>query len=242
MPTALARTADGAARPIAALLVDRDDDTRAMYSEFLRSQGLKVDEARDGREALAKAIAHQTDVIVTATRLPGISGLDLCKVLRRDPVTASIAIVFVTGDGADTDIRRALAAGASRVLVKPCLPDRLLLEIKQLLGTEVASVEPTRLPSSMTSKRPERQMPIIDRRTTRRVMLNHVHQRGMTADPKTAPPDLVCPNCYQPLRYVNSYLGGVSERHPEQWDYFECQTGCGTFQYRHRTRKLRQIS
>src|SRR5262245_36945321 len=119
-----ARPADVADRPVAVLLVDRDDDTLEMYTEFLRRAGWDVDEARDGREALAKAIATRSDVIVTATRLSGISGLDLCKILKRDPATAAIPVIFVTGDAGELDIRRTLAAGASRVLIKPCLPDR----------------------------------------------------------------------------------------------------------------------
>src|SRR5690349_114225 len=59
-----------------ALLVDRDLDTRRMYAEYLRLSGCAVEEAEDGREALAKAISHHPNVIVTETRLPGINGFD----------------------------------------------------------------------------------------------------------------------------------------------------------------------
>jgi hypothetical protein len=44
------------------------------------------------------------------------------------------------------------------------------------------------------------------------------------------------------LTYERSHIGGVSERNSEQWDYYECPSGCGTFQYRQRTRKLRRVS
>src|SRR5439155_14738543 len=90
-----------------ALLVDRDPDTRKMYAEYLRLSACDVDEAEDGREALAKAIARHPDVIVTETRLPGINGFDLCLLLRRDPSTTRISIVFVTGDVFEADLRRA---------------------------------------------------------------------------------------------------------------------------------------
>ena len=56
-----------------ALLVDRDVDTRKMYAEYLRLSVCDIDEADDGREALAMAIAHHPDVIITETRLPGIN-------------------------------------------------------------------------------------------------------------------------------------------------------------------------
>jgi hypothetical protein len=43
------------------------------------------------------------------------------------------------------------------------------------------------------------------------------------------------------LQYLRSHVGGVSALNSEQWDYYECAAGCGTFQYRQRTRKLRQV-
>ena len=62
-----------------------------------------------------------------------------------------------------------------------------------------------------------------------------------TTEPPTAAPELVCPTCDQPLKYLKSHVGGVSARHAEQWDYYECAGGCRTFQYRQRTRKLRRV-
>jgi hypothetical protein len=72
-------------------------------------------------------------------------------------------------------------------------------------------------------------------------MLSRTLHRHDTTSPAIAPPSLICPQCDQPLAYQRSHVGGVSEKHPEQWDYFQCQAGCGTFQYRERTRKLRKV-
>jgi len=52
---------------------------------------------------------------------------------------------------------------------------------------------------------------------------------------------LLCPFCECRLTYKSSRIGGVSDRDPEQWDYYVCPERCGTFQYRHRTRKLRRV-
>src|SRR5262245_48412161 len=122
-----------AGHPILALLVDRDPDTRRLYAEHLSLASFDIDEASDGREALAKAIARKPQIVVTETRLPGISGFDLCTLLRRDPSTSNAGIVFVTGDGFPSDVQRAVGAGADAFLVKPCLPDRLLNEINVVL-------------------------------------------------------------------------------------------------------------
>jgi|SRR4051812_23747897 len=241
--TVPSRAFAGFERPLHILLVERDESTRSMYAEFLRLYGCVAEEAQDGREALAKAIAQRPDAIVTSLRLPGINGLDLCRVLRRDAETAAIPILVLSGEGTDTDTSRALRAGANSVLVKPCRPDHLASEIQQVLAsaesvhpeTRSADVAPVNQSlSSSDSLEPG------GRR--RRVMLNHVHGRRMTTQPSIQPPTLMCPSCYQTLRYAKSFIGGVSERHPEQWDYYSCPTGCGTFQYRHRTRKLRQIN
>jgi hypothetical protein len=68
------------------------------------------------------------------------------------------------------------------------------------------------------------------------------HQTVVTTRPPLPPPALPCPKCDGPLIYEQSCIGGVSARQIEQWDCFTCANACGRFQYRHRTRKLRQVS
>jgi hypothetical protein len=97
-------------------------------------------------------------------------------------------------------------------------------------------------PLHMLRSKPTAKPAAKGRTHSHRVTLNRVHRRFTTTQPSIAPPALICPSCIEQMRYVQSYIGGVSALQPEQWDYFVCQTGCGTFQYRHRTRKLRQIS
>jgi CheY-like chemotaxis protein len=171
-----------------------------------------------------------------------MSGFDLCRLLRADHLTSSIPIVVVPSENG-VDGRRALSAGADSVLQKPCSPDALFREIKQLLlKAQVLQDEARQVRSESEHAQIERDRVLEStERARKRVMLNHVHGRHVTTEPPSPPPALVCPNCCEPLRYMKSYIGGVSARHPEQWDYFECRTGCGAFQYRHRTRKLRQI-
>ena len=229
---------------VLALLVDRDQGTRQMYAEFLRLGHWRVDEAGDGREALAKALALRPDVIITETRLPGIDGITLCDLLRRDVATQTIPVVFVTGDAYAADLERAAAAGADLVLTKPCLPEELLVRLRALLrrGEQI----PVRTDQVRATARHRllRADEVLTRATdtvSRRHTLKKAHQRGDTTNPPLMPPALVCPSCDRPLTYRRSHIGGVSSKHPEQWDYFECEAGCGTFQYRVRTRKLRKV-
>jgi len=193
-----------------------------MYAEYLRMTSCEIVEAEDGRDALAKATTRRPDVIVTETRLRGISGFDLCQLLRQHVLTLAIPIIVVTGDAMPADVRRAQSSGADAVLVKPCLPETLSLEIRRVVG-RLATL-------ASRGARPERQRtrrPAVDRSTTTR--------------PPTLPAALVCPACNRLLTYQRSHVGGVRVRHPERWDYYRCVTGCGTFEYRHRTRNLRLL-
>jgi CheY-like chemotaxis protein len=224
-----------------ALLVDRDPDTRLMYAEYLRMLAFHTDEAEDGREALAKALSLQPSVIVTDTRLPGMSGLELCRVLRNDALTRSIPIIVVTGDGFEANLKLAKAAGADAVLVKPCLPEDLCVEVQRLLSKSQELRAHARTLHEQVGAQVAISHTLVERTetNTRKMALSRVHQRGTTSNPPTAPPSLRCPTCDQPMRYIASQIGGVSERHTEQWDHFECASCHGAFEYRHRTRKLR---
>jgi two-component system chemotaxis response regulator CheY len=67
----------------------------------------------------------------------------------------------------------------------------------------------------------------------------YLHSNSAT---QRAHPELLCPSCTGWLRHERSHIGGVNDRHPEQWDYYVCSASCGTFQYRQRTRKLRRVA
>jgi CheY-like chemotaxis protein len=214
-------------RPLA-LLVDRDLDTRQMYAEFLRIKHCDVHEAEDGREALAKVFSIRPDVIVTESRLPGMSGFDLCRLLRQDHQTANIPILFVTGDAFPAEIQRAVDAGATEVLVKPCLPEQVATAIHRHLqrsGVTHAAADLAR--SNGSIERPR--------------LLNRSYVRHDTTERPTPSLVLFCPTCDRPLKYLKTHMGGVNAKRPERWDYFECESRCGMFQFRQRTRKLRRV-
>jgi LSD1 subclass zinc finger protein len=212
-----------------------------MYGEYLRASGLEVEEVSDGRLALAKAIARRPAIIVTDTRLTGISGYELCQLIRRDATLTDTPIVVVTGDAFPSARDRERAAVADLVLLKPCLPSVLLAEMQQLISRsreltprpDRASKLSNRLPPSRTLRAGV---------ATKRRSRERAFDQLAAAAPELVPPSMICPSCRQPLRYQRSHRGGVSVRQREQWDYYECPTGCGTFQYRQRTRKLRNVS
>ena len=205
------------------LIADPDPDTRELYRETLRGTGCDVIDAADGRDALVRALVHRPSLVITETRLPGFDGYALCGVLRRDLVTRSVPILVVTSESRKPEIDRARDAGADSVLIKPISPGDLLAEVQRLIHSRrQISHEPPATPAP------------------RRRMLN-AHARFSTSNPPIAPPTLCCPACGVTLTYQHSHVGGVSQKHAEQWDRFECPRECGSFEYRVRTRKLRKL-
>jgi CheY-like chemotaxis protein len=228
--------------PPLALVVDRDGDTRRLYSDYLQLAGCGVEEAADGREALAKALSGSPDIVITETRLPGISGFELCRLLRADVAAQSIKVVFVTADAFARDVNRARSAGAAAVLVKPCLPERLLLEVQRVVAESRILRARADAVRNAAQDAIQRSSGLVENAmAVARRPLSRAMSRFQTSTPAQPPPALVCPSCGDALHYRHSNVGGVSPRQAEQWDYFNCPGGCGIFQYRQRTRKLRRV-
>jgi CheY-like chemotaxis protein len=111
------------------LLVDDYRDSREMWSLFLRSQGYDVTTAADGLDAVEIAALAHPDVIVMDLDLPGITGFEAARRLRRLAATANIALIAATGYSHPRQAEQARAAGFDAVVFKPCDPIRLVAEI-----------------------------------------------------------------------------------------------------------------
>lgn len=221
-----------------ALIVDHDADTRTLYTLVLRDLFDSVDEAADGAEALARALQIPPALVVTELRLPRVDGVALCALMRTHPPAPDLRIMVVTSAGDALSVSRALAAGADVVLPKPVSPEVVRSEAARLIAEPR---EKGKLPTSAAAGAAQHdgaRWRLVDAPSHRRRQ-SRAHLRERTTTPPLAPPILRCPRCDDVLMYHYSYVGGVSPRFPEQWDYFECAR-CGAFQYRHRTRRLRQ--
>ena len=115
------------------LLVQADADSREMYTEFFRYEGLlpvPVSNARDGL-----TVARRADIVVTGLLLPGdIDGIEFIARLKRDDRTKRIPLIVLTACAWKSDRERAEKAGCDVFLAKPCLPDHLLREVRLLLA------------------------------------------------------------------------------------------------------------
>ena len=238
VPTERAADDVPASAPLRVLVADPDADARALYQTALPLAGCEVIEASDGRDALTKALVQPPTLIISELRLPLVDGYALCEILRRDTATRSVPILIVTAEARATERERIRRAGADAVLVKPTPPDAILREIRNLL-TGAANGRSTSAPANNSSPS-NTSSDVLVHSNGHRTALAKSHRRYQTTTPPTPPPALTCPSCDRTLQYEHSHVGGVSDRHAEQWDYFTCST-CGTFQYRQRTRKLRRV-
>jgi CheY-like chemotaxis protein len=117
-----------------ALLVDHQE-TREMYACWLQYSGFRVAEASTAEEALQLVFLLHPDVIATGVGLSGgDDGCALCEQLKRDERTRAIPVIAVTAWALGEQFERALMSGCDSVLVKPCLPEDLLKEIRRLLN------------------------------------------------------------------------------------------------------------
>jgi len=115
------------------LVVDDEPEAVELVEFNLKQAGFCVVSAADGAEALKKARAVLPGLIVLDLMLPEVDGLEVCKMLRRDPATASIPIVMLTAKAAEIDRVLGLELGADDYLTKPFSPRELVLRVKKIL-------------------------------------------------------------------------------------------------------------
>jgi two-component system, cell cycle response regulator DivK len=123
------------ARPLV-LVIDDSDDTREMYAVALRLDGFTVEEARDGQEALHKAVELLPDIIITDLVMPVIDGWETIQRLKADERTQRIPIIACSGEEAPSGTHD---CRADVLLPKPCPLDLLLIEVRQLLRRDAAA-------------------------------------------------------------------------------------------------------
>lgn len=112
------------------LIVDDDAELRRLAGKFLRENGLKVSSAQDAREMREAIAAGTVDLVILDVMLPGTSGLDLCREIRR---ASDLPIIMLTARGSDVDRIIGLELGADDYLAKPFNPRELLARIHAVL-------------------------------------------------------------------------------------------------------------
>jgi two-component system phosphate regulon response regulator PhoB len=122
----------GSGRPTI-LVVEDEVPLLTLLRYNLEKQGFRVDEAADGQEALLRVAEQRPDLVLLDWMLPALSGLEVCRQLRRRPATRDLPIIMVTARTEDQDAVRALDTGADDHISKPFVMEALLARIRALL-------------------------------------------------------------------------------------------------------------
>jgi len=115
------------------LVVEDEVPLLTLLRYNLEKDGFQVAEARDGEEALVAVKDHKPDVVLLDWMLPLVSGIEVCRQLRRMPETRGIPIVMLTARGEEADKIRGLNSGADDYVTKPFSPSELSARLKAVL-------------------------------------------------------------------------------------------------------------
>src|SRR5690349_14802388 len=113
------------AKPLV-LVVEDEAPLLTMLRYNLEKQGFRVEEATDGQEALTRIAEQQPDLVLLDWMLPVMSGIEVCRQIRRKAQTRDLPVIMVTARTEDQDAVRGLNAGADDYITKPFNIDTLL--------------------------------------------------------------------------------------------------------------------
>ena len=115
------------------LVVEDELDILQLIAHNLKSADFDVLTAQEGYEALSVAKNHLPQLIILDLMLPGLDGFEVCKELKRSPVTKDIPVLMLTARGEEVDRIVGLELGADDYVVKPFSPRELILRVRAIL-------------------------------------------------------------------------------------------------------------
>src|SRR5215470_7595349 len=122
----------GAVRPNV-LIVEDEAALVTLLRYNLEQEGFAVSEAADGEEALAQISERKPDAVLLDWMLPLVSGIEVCRQIRRAPATRSLPIIMLTARGEEGDRVRGLNSGADDYVVKPFSPSELVARLRAVI-------------------------------------------------------------------------------------------------------------
>lgn len=129
--------ADEEVRPSRILLVDDSPTLLKFTSAILGDNGYEIDTAESGEAALEKLEKISPDLILSDVHMPGMSGVEFCRIVKSNPLLRDIPILMLTTDKKSNKIKEALDAGASDYIVKPFRNEELLARARAHIRTKI---------------------------------------------------------------------------------------------------------
>jgi two-component system phosphate regulon response regulator PhoB len=114
------------------LIADDEPGVRSLVRMTLESDAYEILEASNGDEALMLALEHRPELILLDVSMPGLSGLQVCRILKENPSTSAISVVMLTSRSQDIDRTWGKSAGADEYFTKPFSPVALLRKVDEI--------------------------------------------------------------------------------------------------------------
>ena len=115
------------------LVVEDEDDIQELVRYNLAKEGYRVAQALSGEDGFKAAKSSNPDLIVLDLMLPGLDGLEICRLLKADPKTSHTPIVMLTAKGEEADVVTGLELGADDYITKPFSPKVLVARLRAVL-------------------------------------------------------------------------------------------------------------
>jgi len=115
------------------LIVDDEKDIAELITYNLKKEGFAADSAPDGETALAKIKKGNYDLVILDLMLPGLQGVELCRIIRNDIQMASLPVIMLTAKGEEVDRVLGLEMGADDYITKPFSPRELVARVNAVL-------------------------------------------------------------------------------------------------------------
>ncbi|HWS14653.1 MAG TPA: diguanylate cyclase [Candidatus Methylomirabilis sp.] len=130
------------------LLVDDSETVTEMLSWLFGSAGYTVETAADGVKGLRSAFLRVPDLVVMATRMPRLDGIQACRLLKADPATRDVPVILLTSEEAGADRLHAARAGADRCLIRDASPEDALPAVRECLAGKAPRPEGGAVPGA----------------------------------------------------------------------------------------------
>jgi len=214
--------------PAPILIVDDDPDNRMVLSTYLAAEGHAVVEADSGEKALEVIARERVTLVLLDVMLPGLSGFDVCRRIKRDPKTSDTPVIMVTALGDTQSRTRAFESDADEFIAKPVFGPELIARVRSILRLRRVQLDKEAAQMALEGEKRDRLQALFERYMSKNVvdhllqltdaeraaLLHHRQRvecavmftdvRGFTAMAEALPPDDV-------VRILNEHLNSLTE-------------------------------
>ncbi|MGH8443366.1 MAG: response regulator, partial [Nevskiaceae bacterium] len=214
--------------PAPVLIVDDDPDNRMLLSTYLAAEGHAVVEADSGEKALEILAKGPVALVLLDVMLPGLSGFDVSRRIKRDPKTSGTPVIMVTSLGDPQSRTRAFDSDADEIIAKPVFGPELIARVRSIMRLKRTQLDKENAQLALEAEKRDRVQALFERYMSKNVvehllelpdaereaLLHHQRRvdcavmftdvRGFTAMAEALPPDSV-------VRILNEHLNSLTE-------------------------------